>query len=126
MTIVETGIEDLYHMSEDVALLVDLQRNGGWSCSETMANGKVWPKITIVTPSFNQGEFLEQTICSVLSQGYPNLEYIIMDGGSHDNSVEIIKKYEKHLTFWSSEKDDGQYDASIKDFRMAQARFKRG
>jgi len=66
------------------------------------------PKITIVTPSYNQGHFLEETIQSVLGQCYPNLEYIIMDGGSTDSSVEIIKKYEKHLAYWTSEKDGGQ------------------
>lgn len=67
------------------------------------------PKISIVTPSFNQGDFLEECILSVLEQGYPNLEYIIMDGGSTDQSVEIIKKYERYLTYWQSEKDAGQY-----------------
>lgn len=69
------------------------------------------PKISIVTPSFNQAEFLEECIDSILGQGYPNLEYVIMDGGSADNSVEIIKKYEKHLTFWQSKPDGGQYAA---------------
>lgn len=69
------------------------------------------PKISIVTPSFNQGEFLDYCIDSVLSQNYPNLEYIIMDGGSSDNSVEIIKKYEKYLTYWQSRPDGGQYAA---------------
>lgn len=72
------------------------------------------PKISIVTPSFNQGEFLEECIDSVLSQNYTNLEYIIMDGGSSDNSVEIIKKYEKYLTYWQSRADGGQY-AAIED-----------
>jgi glycosyltransferase involved in cell wall biosynthesis len=75
-----------------------------------------YPKISIVTPSFNQGSFLEETIESVLGQGYPNLEYVIIDGGSTDNSVEVIKKYEKHLTFWVSEKDKGMYDAIQKGF----------
>ena len=69
------------------------------------------PKISIITPSYNQCDFIEQTILSVLSQGYPNLEYIIMDGGSTDNTVEIIKKYESRITHWQSEKDGGMYDA---------------
>ena len=78
-----------------------------------------WPKISIVTPSFNQGEFLEATIKSVLLQGYPNLEYIIIDGGSSDSSKEIIQKYEKYLSFWVSEKDNGMYHAINKGFLRA-------
>lgn len=70
-----------------------------------------FPKITIITPSYNQGHYLEQTICSVLDQNYPNLEYFVMDGGSQDESVSIIKKYEKHLAGWVSEADKGQSDA---------------
>lgn len=78
-----------------------------------------WPRISIVTPSYNQGEYIEDTIRSVLLQGYPNLEYIIIDGGSQDNSVEIIKKYEKYLSYWVSEVDRGQSHAINKGFEHA-------
>jgi len=77
------------------------------------------PKISIVTASYNQGRFLEETIQSVLSQNYPNLEYIIIDGGSTDNSVNIIKKYEKYLSYWISEKDRGQSHAINKGLKRA-------
>jgi glycosyltransferase involved in cell wall biosynthesis len=77
------------------------------------------PRITIVTPSYNQGPYLEATIRSILDQGYPNLEYIIVDGGSSDESVDIIKRYEKHLAWWVSEKDRGQSHAINKGFERA-------
>jgi len=86
---------------------------------DTMPDGSPWPKISIVTPSLNQGQFIEETIRSVLLQGYPDLEYIIIDGGSNDGSVEIIKKYEKWLTYWISETDHGQANAINKGFKIA-------
>jgi hypothetical protein len=78
---------------------------------ERMDDGREWPRISIVTPSYNQGQFVEETIRSILLQGYPNLEYIVIDGGSKDESVEIIRKYEPWLTYWVSEPDRGQSHA---------------
>ena len=84
-----------------------------------MPYGSNWPKISIVTPSFNQGKFIEETIRSVLLQGYPNFEYIIIDGGSTDGSLEIIKKYAKWITYSVSESDNGQTHAINKGFKRA-------
>ena len=81
-----------------------------------LPDGKQWPKISIVTPSYNQGQFIEETIRSVLLQNYPNLEYIIMDGGSTDNTVSILEKYTDWISVWRSEKDNGQTHAINKGF----------
>jgi glycosyltransferase involved in cell wall biosynthesis len=98
----------------------------GWPWTEespqlpdTMPDGHPWPRVSIVTPSYNQGQFIEETIRSVLLQGYPNLEYIIIDGGSADDSVEIIRKYEPWLAYWVSEPDRGQSHAINKGFKKA-------
>ncbi len=84
-----------------------------------MPDGQPWPRITIVTPSYNQATYLEATIRSVLLQGYPNLEYMIMDGGSDDGTLAIIQKYEPWLAYWVSEPDRGQYHAINKGFARA-------
>ena len=74
------------------------------------------PKISIVMPSYNQVEFIERSILSVLNQNYQNYELLIIDGGSNDGTIEVIKKYQKYITFWISEKDKGQSDALNKGF----------
>ena len=99
----------------------------GWPWTEegpqlpdTMLDASLWPRVSIVTPSYNQGRFIEETIRSVLLQGYPDLEYMVVDGGSTDESVQIIRKYAPWLAFWVSEKDNGQSHAINKGWRRAQ------
>jgi glycosyltransferase involved in cell wall biosynthesis len=77
------------------------------------------PRISIITPSLNQVSFIEQTISSVIKQGYPNLEYIVIDGGSTDGSVEIIRKFQNNIAYWVSEKDGGQAHAINKGLQRA-------
>ena len=77
------------------------------------------PKISIITPSYNQGSFIEETILSVLNQDYPNLEYFIIDGGSSDQTTEVIKKYESRIQHWVSEKDSGQSEAINKGLKFS-------
>lgn len=84
---------------------------------EVYEQGKWYPKIAVVTPSFNQGKFIEETIRSVLLQNYPNLEYYVVDGGSTDETVEILKKYDRWITWWVSEPDAGQTAAINKGFK---------
>jgi glycosyltransferase involved in cell wall biosynthesis len=78
-----------------------------------------WPRITVVTPSLNQGVFLERALQSVLSQQYPNCEYFVFDAGSTDESLDILSKYDRELTYWTSESDHGQSDAISKGWNMA-------
>lgn len=88
-------------------------------CSLDEALNNALPRITIVTPSYNQGEFIESTIRSVLLQGYPNLEYIVVDGGSTDDTLSILRKYDQWITSWVSESDRGQSHAINKGFAKA-------
>ena len=89
----------------------------GWPWTEgtpllraTLPGGQPWPRVSIVTPSYNQGQFLEETMRSVLLQGCPNLEYIVIDGGSTDGSVDKIKEHEPRPAYWVGEPDRGRAD----------------
>ena len=94
----------------------------GWpfDAKQPVPSGDVqWPRISIVVPSFEQGEYLEETLRSVLLQGYPELELIVVDGGSSDRSVEILETYDRWIAWWTSESDRGQSDAINKGFARA-------
>jgi glycosyltransferase involved in cell wall biosynthesis len=84
--------------------------------SGAVSERTAWPRVSLVTPVLNCARYIEQTIRSVISQGYPNLEYIVVDGGSTDGTLEIIQKYEQHMAWWMSEPDRGMYDALNKGF----------
>lgn len=87
------------------------------------ANNAAWPKLTIVTPSYNQDKFIEETIRSVLLQNYPNLEYIVIDGGSTDNTKKVLEKYSPWISYWQSEKDNGQSHAINMGFSLADGEY---
>jgi glycosyltransferase involved in cell wall biosynthesis len=89
------------------------------SVPELMPSGRTWPKISIVTVTYNQADYLEETIRSVLCQNYPNLEYIVIDGGSTDHTLSVIKRYEHELSYWISEPDRGQANALNKGFAQS-------
>jgi glycosyltransferase involved in cell wall biosynthesis len=90
---------------------IDVAASGVHVAPNLQAASTQWPRITLVTPVYNGVRFIEETIRSIVYQGYPNLEYIVVDGGSSDGTVEIIRKYERQISWWVSRRDRGVYDA---------------
>jgi glycosyltransferase involved in cell wall biosynthesis len=133
-TFLQKGIEyPLQKVKTDIGgLLGELPKPvsnvSGWPWSietdpKLYSNNIEWPKLTIVTPSFNQGQYIEETIRSVLLQNYPNLEYIVIDGGSTDSTKEILEKYSPWISYWQSEKDNGQSNAINLGFSLASGNY---
>jgi glycosyltransferase involved in cell wall biosynthesis len=113
-------------------LLSDLPKalpgQNGWPWTEQVdpavyAHKADWPKLTIVTPSYNQGQYIEETLRAVILQNYPNLEFIVIDGGSTDNTVAVLKKYSKWISYYQSEKDNGQAHAINTGFSLASGSY---
>lgn len=108
--------------------LLPKAQNVGWPWIEEVSTEAYdsqidWPKISVISPSYNQGKYFEETIRSVLLQNYPNLEYIIMDGGSNDETLDILEKYSPWVSYWKSEKDRGQSHAINKGFSLASGKI---
>ena len=115
MVLIDPGSRDRHAVS----LAPWFRRSEPFRVPERMPSGRDWPRISIVTVTLNQAAFLEETLRSVLMQGYPNLEYIVLDGQSTDGTPDILKRYADNFAFWRSEKDDGQADALNKGFVRA-------
>lgn len=117
-------------MSQKIEEILPAGKSGkkGWPWTITERNNRPkdnghWPRLTVIMPSCNQGGFIEESIRSVLMQDYPNLEFMIFDGGSNDNTVKVIKKYEKWISHWESVKDRGQSHAINKGFKRATGEY---
>jgi len=87
--------------------------------SVVLAKDSAWPRVSVVIPSYNQGQFIEDALLSVLNQNYPNIELIVIDGGSTDGTLDVLKRYSRYISFCLSEPDGGQFDAVIKGFEHA-------
>ena len=106
----------------ELPLIATNKKGWPWDIqSEVSLYGKInsWPKISIIIPSYNQGEYIEEAIRSVILQNYPNLELIIIDGGSSDKTLEVLEKYSTWISFWQSNKDKGQGNAINLGFSIA-------